>query len=141
MRKRYRLTESRLRGMIREAVKNTLNEAYGTAPENDAIKYDNLEYGSNNHLDYMRQSKNKLTDINGNVHGDAMFFDSIDYGFQQVLKGANLLYHDRTDTQDAYLDKIINLAEKGLNINRLLKNKAKMKLGLQPDSRYDARHL
>ena len=89
-----------------------------------------------NHHSYMQlQNRNRRLLLNASLQ-QPMY-----YGFQQVLKGANLLYYNRTDTQDAYLDTIINLAEKGLNINRLLKNKAKMKLGLQPDARYDVRHL
>lgn len=137
---KYRLTESRLRGMIRESVRSILSEATSTPPRNDAQKFTNLEYGSINNLDYMRQDKNKLTDIYGNNDFVANGIDSIEKGFEQVIKGVNLLYKDRANRNLPYLDKMADLASRGLNINKLLKNKMKMKLGLQPNVRYDIEH-
>ena len=121
--KRYRLTENRLRGMIREAVKGVLDEAHGTLSQAD---YDYVH----------RLDEPNFWDKDGAGTYNYSKADS----FNPVANMLNLVNMAKGSIDiiedDTYRQKLSAHLESASNILKRLIGKEKMKMGVQPDRHY-----
>lgn len=113
-----RFDEHRIKNIIR----NVINEAYGTPPEDDRVYYDDL-YDLKNGNDFLPSLFKRLKGLYSEISDYCDFEDrgkslKNDKDFQEVIHAIRMAI---------------------LYTERVVKNE-KMKLGLQPDNFYNRRH-
>lgn len=106
-----RINENQLTRIVSESVKRVLNEGYGTPTKNDLEMFDSIEFSEHEPFKSIRQNIKNLL---------------------------NVIYKF---PKNKYINKIRDLC---VTINRILdlwEKQEIQKTGLQPDIRYDSKHV
>ena len=138
--KQIRLTESDLKQIVKESVNKILSETYGTVPKQDKVsqsayggkKFDKSAYSNDNEklkAEYMQKLANGIYDVRGASEWFGYYSEGEIFG------------DSKSPSLKKYSDMIYNKIQEIENIYQQIKRIMTMKLGLQPDSRYDLKHL
>ena len=138
--KQIRLTESDLKQIVKESVNKILNEAYGTVPKQDKVSqnayrgadFDKSTYSENNEqliAEYMQKLASGIYDV----------MDASEW-FGYYSEG-EIFGDGKNPSLKKYSDLIYNKIQEIENIYQQIRRIMTMRLGLQPDTRYDIKHL
>ena len=138
--KQIRLTESDLKQIVKESVNKILSETYGTVPKQDKVsqsayggkKIDKSAYSNDNEklkAEYMQKLANGIYDVRDASEWFGYYSEGEIFG------------DSKSPSLKKYSDMIYNKIQEIENIYQQIKRIMTMKLGLQPDSRYDLKHL
>jgi hypothetical protein len=138
--KQIRLTESDLKQIVKESVNKILYEAYGTMPTQDKVSqnvyggadFDKSAY-SNDNEQLIAEYMQKLASGIYNVMGASEWFGYYSEG--------EILGDSKNPSLKKYSDMIYNKIQEIENIYQQIRRIMTMRLGLQPDTRYDIKHL
>ena len=137
--KQIRLTESDLKQIVKESVNKILSETYGTVPKQDKVsqsayggkKIDKSAYSNDNEklkAEYMQKLANGIYDVRDASEWFGYYSEGEIFG------------DSKSPSLKKYSDMIYNKIQEIENIYQQIRRIMTMKLGLQPDSRYDMKH-
>ncbi|MCF0244462.1 MAG: hypothetical protein HUK06_06785 [Bacteroidaceae bacterium] len=122
---RIRLSESQLHSVIKESIKQVLQEKYGTPPNNDIMKFDNLRNGGG--YAYRDFVYSNGTDSHWQSDTNSYRLQQAEGCFAQIMSYFAL---DKSNIGKA----IYRLAERGIKMTTMCRKKAQMELGIPLDS-------
>lgn len=122
-----RLTESDLHNIVKESVGNIIREAYGTPSSDD------------------KAAQNALMGGASNAHGEINRLNQIAQHIGELQMLANALVDVDTlsskSSMKGYANAFLNKVDELDNIYQQIRRVKTMEIGMQPDARYDLKHL
>lgn len=135
-RKVIRMTENDLHNIVKESVGKILREGYGTPPMQDIDRQRNAYLG--------RDSKDSLYD-NSIPELTAAYMREFILGIDKIHRAAEWFSINYENEKPSSLKKYADMAyKKSIEIEDIYQQMRRiltMNLGLQPDTRYDLKHL